>query len=158
MLAIIQTDAATAARKFAPIIDAIEALKPQQAGDLRRRSTTAPTVPPNISTRCARSGMPYFPTPDRAFRALRADRCGRAAATVTTSTDQPIALPTLPHGGVIPEYRAKELLGPLGIPFPHGRLRHDRWPKRRRSPRALGYPVVIKAQAQRSATRAMPAA
>jgi acyl-CoA synthetase (NDP forming) len=46
---------------------------------------------------------------------------------------------------VIPEYRAKTFLKPLGIPFPAGRLVHT-LQEALQAADALGYPVALKAQ------------
>jgi acyl-CoA synthetase (NDP forming) len=89
-------------------------------------------------------GVPYFPSPERAFRALRrltlAAEIEPPAASVETLTVSPLA------AGVVPEYRAKQWLGPLGIPFPHGEMATD-LEAAYRAARALGFPVALKAQA-----------
>src|SRR5690606_4266302 len=62
-------------------------------------------------------GVPYFPSPDRALRALR--HLSKLATRDFASADAAPVKLDLPSG-VIPEYRAKELLTPVGIPFPAG--------------------------------------
>jgi acyl-CoA synthetase (NDP forming) len=88
-------------------------------------------------------GVSYFPSPDRAFRAIArlAGRRGEQGAAV-----DPVTL-DLPHGGVIPEHAAKAALAPIGVRFPQGALAHTADEARAIADR-LGYPVVIKAQAR----------
>ena len=69
LLAIIQTDAATAKLKFPPIIAAIETLQPAKPVIFAGLDEGAP-VPPDYVERLRALGVPYFPSPDRAFRAL----------------------------------------------------------------------------------------
>ncbi|WP_343040002.1 acetate--CoA ligase family protein [Sphingomonas piscis] len=88
------------------------------------------------------AGVPYFPTPDRAFRALR-HLSRRAERDFATSGADPIRL-DLPSG-VVPEYWAKELLAPAGIPFPKSALATSAG-QARSIAADLGYPVVLKAQ------------
>lgn len=142
VLAIIQTDEATSARKFPPIIDAVKALAPTKPVIFAGLDDGAP-VPVEYVSALRAIGVPYFPAPDRAFRALRhlmrhvgQDRTRSTAALV--SLDLP--------GGVIPEYRAKQLLAPAGIPFPRGEFATS--PEAGKAiAAAIGYPVVLKAQA-----------
>ncbi|HSX54370.1 MAG TPA: CoA-binding protein, partial [Sphingomonas sp.] len=109
---IIQTDAETSARKFPAIIDAVKALDPQKPVIFAGIDDGA-EVPADYIEGLRAIGVPYFPSPDRAFRALR--HLNRLAERGFARTDAaPVAL-DLPSG-VIPEYRAKELLGPVGIP------------------------------------------
>ncbi|MCT8003941.1 CoA-binding protein [Sphingomonas sanguinis] len=101
---IIQTDPATAARKFPPIIDAITALAPQKPVIFAGIDDGA-EVPADHIAGLRAVGVPYFPSADRAFRALR--HLTRAAALdLGKATVDPVTL-DLP-AGVIPEY------GPVG--------------------------------------------
>ncbi|MEG3153228.1 acetate--CoA ligase family protein [Sphingomonas sp. ZT3P38] len=62
-------------------------------------------------------GIPYFSSLDRAFRALR--HLNKLANRDFARADAaPVAL-DLPSG-VTPEYRAEQILTPVGIPFPPG--------------------------------------
>jgi len=67
-----------------------------------------------------------------------------AALDETRSAAAPIAL-KLPRG-VIPEYRAKQLLAPTGIPFPRGDFAES-IEEAKAIAAGIGYPVVLKAQA-----------
>lgn len=144
VLAIIQTDAATATLKFEPIIAAIEALEPDKPVIFAGLDDGA-AVQPEYIARLRRLGVPYFPSPDRAFRAL-AKILQAGSGNEQVSTGEPTTA-TLPHGGVIAEYRAKDVLAPLGIPFPQGGFATTLVEAQAVAAR-IGYPVVIKAQAQ----------
>ncbi|KZE14632.1 MULTISPECIES: acetate--CoA ligase family protein [Sphingomonas] len=139
---IIQTDAATSARKFPPIIDAVRALAPDKPVIFAGLDDGAP-VPGEYIAGLRAIGVPYFPSPDRAFRAL-GHLLRHAARDFTAAEAAPVTL-DLP-GGVIPEYRAKELLAPVGIPFPAGGFAADVAEAQAIASR-VGYPVAIKAQA-----------
>lgn len=142
VMGIIQTDPATAARKFPAIIDAVAALKPQKPVIFAGIDDGA-DVPAKYIAALRALGVPYFPTADRAFRALR--HLTRAAARDGTRAEAaPIAL-DLP-GGVIPEYRAKQALAPVGIPFPAGGFAATVAEAQAIADR-IGYPVALKAQA-----------
>jgi acyl-CoA synthetase (NDP forming) len=143
VLGIIQTDPATALRKFPPITEAVAALAPDKPVIFAGLDDGA-AVPPEYIAGLRAAGVPYFPSPDRAFRALRrliewAERDGAAA-------DQPPVAIDLPMTGVIPEYRAKQLLAPLGVPFPAGGFAATLDDAPAVAAR-IGYPVVLKAQA-----------
>lgn len=142
VLAIIQTDETTSARKFLPIIDAVQALEPGKPVIFAGLDDGA-AVPAEYVTALRALGVPYFPSPDRAFQALR-HLMRHAATDATRSAAEPIAL-ELPCG-VIPEYRAKQLLAPTGIPFPCGEFAAS-IEEARVIAAKVGYPVVLKAQA-----------
>ena len=142
LFGIIQTDEATSARKFPAIIDAVKALAPEKPVIFAGLDDGAP-VPAEYITGLRDIGVTYFPSPDRAFRALR--HLGRLAERdVACSDAAPIAL-DLPSG-VIPEYRAKQLLAPVGLPFPAGGFAADLEEAKAIAARVV-YPVALKAQA-----------
>lgn len=139
---IIQTDAATSARKFPAIIEAVTVLKPEKPVIFAGLDEGAP-VPPEYIEALRAIGVPYFPSPDRAFRALR--HMGRFAERDFGRADAAPVKLNLPSG-VIPEHRAKELLGAAGIPFPAGGFASSAETAKAIAAR-VGYPVAIKAQA-----------
>lgn len=139
---IIQTDEATSARKFPAIIDAVKALDPQKPVIFAGLDEGAP-VPAEYIDGLRAIGVTYFPSPDRAFRALRhlarfAERDFDRANAAPVTLDLP--------SGVIPEYRAKELLARAGISFPAGGFAASAEEAKAIAAR-VGYPVAIKAQA-----------
>ncbi|HEX8302820.1 acetate--CoA ligase family protein [Sphingomonas sp.] len=141
VLGIIQTDETTAARKFLPIIDAIRALAPQKPVLFAGLDDGAAFNPDYLSGLRA-LGVPYFPSPDRALRAL-AHLSRLSGREMAASDALPIAIQM--SAGVVPEYRAKALLGPIGIAFPEGGFAATLDEARSIAAR-VGYPVAIKAQ------------
>jgi acyl-CoA synthetase (NDP forming) len=91
-------------------------------------------------------GVPWFPSTERAFRALA--RLGKLATRdLMDAAPAPTPVPGLSDAlGVIPEYRAKALLGPLGIPSPLGRFAASADEAATFS-QEIGFPVAMKAQA-----------
>ena len=143
IICLIQTDEATAIRKFPHISDAIDALKPQTPVIVTGLDDGAVIDPKHIA-RLRAQGVPYFPTSDRAFRAVA--RMQAATAQDRTAADlAPVSVDLPAAGGVIPEYRAKALLAPLGIPFPKSQLATT-VEEAKAAAAAVGYPVVLKAQ------------
>ncbi|GAA0299120.1 acetate--CoA ligase family protein [Sphingomonas oligophenolica] len=142
VLGIIQTDETTSRLKFEPIIEAVKLLEPKKPVIFAGLDDGAP-VPPAYVRALRELGVSYFPSPDRAFRALAKLA---AARDFSVATDQPISAELPVGGGVIPEYRAKQLLAPLGIPFPRAGFAADLAEAKAAAAR-VGYPVVLKAQA-----------
>ena len=104
------------------------------------------TVPQEYIDGLRAVGIPWFPSTERAYRAVArlADLAKRDLADLS---GVPVAIPQLEnHSGVVPEYQAKALLGPIGIPFPESRFAATA-EEARIAADALGYPVVMKAQA-----------
>lgn len=144
VLGIIQTDAATSDRKFPAIIGALRELESDKLIVFAGLDEGAP-VPDRYIRELRSSGVTYLPSPDRALRAV-----ARLAASATrTPLQEPApavrAGAPLPPAGVVPEYRAKDYLQPLGVPFPAGRLVRT-VQEALQSATALGYPVALKAQ------------
>lgn len=139
VLGIIQTDEATARLKLVPIIDAVTSLAPQKPVIFAGLDEGAPVEAKYIAG-LRDLGVPYFPSPDRAFRALA--RLG-AARDFTRTDAAPVSVEV--PAGVIPEYRAKQLLAPIGIPFPQGGFAATLDEAKAVAAR-VGYPVALKAQ------------
>jgi acyl-CoA synthetase (NDP forming) len=141
---IIQTDAQTAGIKIVPILRAITELNPTKPIIFAGLDEGA-GVPDDFVSRIRAAGIPYFPSTERAFRALkRLDDHARRDFSVNAAA--PLSAPGLPaQGGVIPEYRAKEILAPLGVSFPKGRFATT-IDEALAAAEAVGYPVVLKAQ------------
>ena len=89
-------------------------------------------------------GIPFFPTTDRAFRAL-AHVTAHAMAPHTAGSGTVGAAMTLPVG-FIPEYRGKQILAEIGIPAVTGELARTS-SEAQAIAASIGYPVVLKAQA-----------
>ncbi|WP_298165791.1 acetate--CoA ligase family protein [Novosphingobium sp.] len=141
---IIQAEAVTCAIKFPPILAAATAktlTKPLIFAGLDEGAA----VPPERIASLRAAGIPWFPTTERALRAIT--RLTQfSARDVTTTAEAPLAVPGLAgQAGVIPEYQAKALLGPLGIPFPAGAFAASA-DAAVAAAEAIGYPVAMKAQ------------
>ncbi|KUR79170.1 acetate--CoA ligase family protein [Novosphingobium sp. Fuku2-ISO-50] len=141
---IIQSDPATADIKVPAILAALDGrtlTKPMIFAGLDEGAR----MPEHYIAALRERGVPWFPTTERVLTALTrlgGDRAPSGAA-------EPEALPMLAladEAGVIPEYRSKALLGPLGVPFPRGTFAASPDAAVAAS-EALGYPVAMKAQA-----------
>jgi acyl-CoA synthetase (NDP forming) len=140
---IIQTDAKTADIKLPPIIAAIRELKPQKPVIFAGLDEGA-ALPAEYIAQLRALNVPYFPSPERAYRAI-ARLCAAAnrEAGIAVAPMRPFA--TRPGKGAVAEYRSKELLLPLGIRFPEGRLVQTLIDAQRAAA-DFGAPVVLKAQ------------
>ena len=97
------------------------------------------------------SGVPLFRSADRALRTLRrVAQYGEAlqrAARARTTVIQALPLPgSVPPNGIFAEYLGKGWLQAVGLPVPAGGLARD-VDEAARIAAAIGYPVVLKAQA-----------
>ncbi|WP_156254929.1 acetate--CoA ligase family protein [Sandarakinorhabdus oryzae] len=138
---IIQSDPVTSAIKFPPIMAAIEGrtlTKPVIFAGLDEGAD----VPPERIAALRAAGIPWFPSTERALRALA--RLVAPAATPGPLTPAAPIAGLAGLTGVIPEYRAKALLE--GIPFPKGRFATSA-DDAVAAAEAIGYPVAMKAQA-----------
>ncbi|TKD49895.1 acetate--CoA ligase family protein [Sphingomonas baiyangensis] len=143
LVTLIQTDIGTSSVKFAAVADALDRLgtpKPVVVAGVDEGGGVAPA---DIA-RLRAHGVAYLPTPERAARALArlVNRPDPGAAT----TSQGAAIEGLPVSGTVPEYRSKQLLGAHGIAFPRFELATS-LDEAKAAADALGYPVVLKAQA-----------
>ena len=142
---IIQSDPITSKIKFPPIQKVLE------SGSFDKPLVFAgvdegATVPAEYIEGLREVGIPWFPSTERAYRAI-ARLADLSKRDLTDRTGEPIAVPGLDEcTGVVPEYRAKALLAPLGIAFPEGRFAANT-EEAEAAAEALGYPVVMKAQA-----------
>jgi len=145
VLGIIQTDAKTSNIKFPHLIGAVRDLKPQKAVIFAGLDEGA-MVPVEYIEQLRSLNVPYFPSPDRAFRAV-ARWCAATERDMTATVDAtPARLSEgLPAQGVLAEYRSKDLLKSLGISFPVGRLVKT-LEEAQQAATELGGSVVLKAQ------------
>jgi len=142
---IIQTNPATIGIKLPPFLKAVRELKSSKPVIFAGVDEGAP-VPADWIAQLRAEGIPYFPTTERALRAIR--RIGAASAQNAAVTGAaPLTVAALAdEKGVVPEYKAKALLGPLGIPFPKGQFAAS-VEAAIDAAEAIGGPVVMKAQA-----------
>ncbi|MGA2539102.1 MAG: acetate--CoA ligase family protein [Terracidiphilus sp.] len=149
VLAIILTDEPTSGLKFPPILAAIRETKPSKPIVFAGLDEGAKVLPEYIKE-LRELGVPFFPTPERAFRALsHLTSFARVEARLRSKeAQQPHAqgsrISNLPSG-VIPEYKSKEVLHALGIRIPEGTLARTA-EEAKIAAAQLGYPVALKAQ------------
>ncbi len=144
IISIIQTDHSTADKKYPPILAALRDLTPGKPILLAGVDEGAAIRPEYIEGARA-LGIPYFPSPERAMRAF-ARIAVHGGDEENAKRVTPLAAASRPAPGVVPEYRAKRFLGPLGVPFPRSLLATT-LDAAIEAGQALGYPVALKAQA-----------
>ena len=144
LLAIIQTDAVTAKLKFPPILAAIEELRPTKRVVFAGLDEGA-VVPPDYVDRLRALNVPYFPSSERAVRALARVARWNGAVSASPMPQRANTETFAGLAGVIPEWRAKLALASIGIPFPQGALATTSAEAAAIAAR-IGYPVAIKAQ------------
>ena len=142
---IIQGDPVTAQIKVPAFLAALDGRSPGKPLVFAGLDEGAGIPAHHIAALRAR-GVPWFPSTERAFRAMA--RLGRLACRdLVDHAPAPLAVPGLAEtSGIVPEYRAKALLSPLGVPFPDGRFVTSA-DEAVAAADALGYPVAMKAQA-----------
>src|SRR5690606_34447024 len=142
---IIQTDPITSGIKFPHIIKVLEDgtfPKPLVFAGVDEGAR----VPEEYIEGLRKVGIPWFPSTERAYRAI-ARLANLAKRDLTDRSEDPILVPGLDAvAGVVPEYKAKELLRPLGIVFPESRFAANAQ-QAVEAAEAIGFPVVMKAQA-----------
>jgi len=145
VLSIILTDEPTSNLKFPPILEALRSLRSEKPVIFAALDEGA-RYPPHWIDEMRSLGVPFFPSPERAFRALAAltkrDHGGEPALHQAPGLDCRIEIPA----GVIPEYRGKQILAKLGIRIPEGSLARDCVEACLIANR-IGYPIALKAQA-----------
>lgn len=144
VLGLIMTDVATSTLKLPSVIAAIKELKPTKPVIFAALDEGA-EVPPAFIDELRALGVPCFATAERAFRAVAHLSAPRPADDAPAAS---VGVPAVLNGlsGVVPEYRAKEALGALGIALPKGRFARN-VDEALAAAEAIGYPVVLKAQA-----------
>ena len=144
VVGLIQTDKRTCDIKFPPVLRALRDGRPDKPVIVAGLDEGA-RVPDDYISELHALGSAYFPSTERALRAL-ARLTDYAKRGVATAPARPTPLTGLSDWqGVVPEYAAKQLLAPLGIPFPEGRFARSE-DEAVEAARAIGAAVVMKAQ------------
>lgn len=142
---IIQTDETTVRLKFPAIRAAVSdrvLTKPMVYAGL---DEGAP-IPEALLADLREAGIPVFPSSERVFRALRI-LGGRKVPRSSDAAGAGLALDGFDAvAGAVPEYRAKQILAPVGIPFPNGAFAAT-VDDAVAAAQSVGYPVALKAQA-----------
>ncbi|MEO5706480.1 MAG: acetate--CoA ligase family protein [Alteraurantiacibacter sp.] len=142
---IIQSDPITSKIKFPAIQAALAGGDPGKPLVLAGVDEGA-NVPPEYIDALRAAGIPWFPSTERAYRAIaRLADLSKRDLTDRSSAPLPLAGIADVHG-VVPEYQAKALLAPAGIAFPTSQFAPDA-EAAVAAAEAVGYPVVMKAQA-----------
>jgi acyl-CoA synthetase (NDP forming) len=145
VLGIILTDEVTSNLKFPPILDAIRTLRPTKPVIFASLDEGA-RIPSGYVEELRGLGVPFFPSPERAIRAL-ARLTDLAAHESRREAESSVAKPSiLLAGGVLPEYQSKLVCEALGIPIPEGALARTLEEAKSIAAR-IGFPVALKAQA-----------
>jgi acyl-CoA synthetase (NDP forming) len=145
LLAIILTDKQTSALKFPPIVTALREVplrKPVVFAGLDEGAEYSADYVSQLRS----LGVPFFPSTERAFRALahlhrHAERTKRTGAR-----PESVPMRALGRPGVVSEYKSKEILAHIGVRVPEGGLARNVSDAVAIAER-IGYPVAIKAQA-----------
>jgi acyl-CoA synthetase (NDP forming) len=147
VLTIILTDARTTRLKLPPIVDTLTALKPRKPVILAALDEGAPFDFPEIE-QLRSLGVPCFPSPERALRALA--RVSRSRlATEAPRQEQQLQQPAVKlHEGLLSEVESKWVLAQLGIRIPSGAMAATPDDALHIAGQ-IGYPVVLKAQSPR---------
>ncbi|HUB51208.1 MAG TPA: acetate--CoA ligase family protein [Terracidiphilus sp.] len=149
LLAIILTDAQTTQLKMPPILDALRNSKLQKPVVFAALDEGAPFDFPALDE-FRKLGIPCFPSPERAIRALgyvtalgqMIDRCARTDAQPNVQIPR-VEIPNF--AGTMTEFASKAILKQLGITIPIGELARTLDEAITIACR-IGFPVVMKAQ------------
>jgi acyl-CoA synthetase (NDP forming) len=144
VLAIILTDPATSGLKFPPIIRAIKELQPQKPVIFAGLDDGA-NISQDYVDDLRALGVPFFASPERAFRALAHLTEFAARNAKTSESASPLTQEIALASGVIPEYASKEVLSRLNIPIPKGEIARNLEEAQKIAER-IGFPIVLKAQ------------
>jgi len=145
VLAIILTDARTTRLKLPPIVGALAELQPRKPVIFAALDEGAPFDFPELQ-QLRSLGVPCFPSPERALRAL-ARVSGRTFPHPCECSEPALrAQYDIPQSGLLSEREGKALLARLGIATPPGAVATT--PEHAvRIANEIGYPVVLKAHA-----------
>ena len=141
VVGVIQRDAIDV--KMPPILQALRE-QPQHKPVIVAGLDEGAVIPQHFIDELRALGTPYFPTTERVLRALRRlstldeREFGRLAATQAAPDLSTIR-------GVVPEYRSKQVLAQIGVPFAAGRLAKT-VEEATAIADQVGYPVALKAQ------------
>jgi acyl-CoA synthetase (NDP forming) len=144
ILTIILTDEGTSSAKFPPILDAIDTIRPNKP-ILFVAMDEGAKFDLRYVDRLRELGVPFFPSPDRAFRAITKITAYAKKLARTGSQNSGYSEDTSLRRGVLPEYESKQILKQLGVNIPAGGLATS-LPQAQEIATEIGFPVVLKAQ------------
>jgi acyl-CoA synthetase (NDP forming) len=144
VLGLIMTDKATSDLKLPSVIGAIKDLKPKKPVIFAALDDGA-DIPQAYIDELRALGIPCFPSAERAFRAVAHLSAPQPFDPGAPAAGQPVKA-LAKASGVIPEYRAKEVLAELKVAMPKGAFVTS-LDQAYAAAEKIGYPVVLKAQA-----------
>ena len=145
VLAIILTDESTSSLKFPPIIEALKEIKTSKPVIFAGLDEGA-KIDQIYVEQLRGLGVPFFPSPERAFRALAQVTHHGARLRCLIKAPGATATQLVMPQGTIPEFKSKQILAAAGIRIPAGELATTVVEAQAIAER-IGYPVVLKAQA-----------
>jgi acyl-CoA synthetase (NDP forming) len=142
LVAIILTSAEMARRKMPPVIEVMKAWQDKQT-TLFTLIGQDTQIPHEIISEVRQAGVPFFRSFERALRAL-------SALTHWSTTELSAPNRDVPRGeriasGVIPEFRAKDVLAKYGLPFGERGMAKT-LDEAKAVAAKIGYPVALKIQ------------
>ncbi|HYM76065.1 MAG TPA: acetate--CoA ligase family protein [Candidatus Dormibacteraeota bacterium] len=145
MLGTILTDAKTTATKLPLIADAIRTFRPNKPVIFAALDEGA-CIASAVIEQMHNLGVPWFPSPERAIRALAHIAASPQVEGINPNT---IQLPTIPdlfkESGCLSEYKSKQVLSRIGISTSVGRLAKTEV-EALHIAKEVGFPVALKAQ------------
>lgn len=146
LVGLIQGDPVTSGIKMPPVLTAMKRARPAKSVIVAGLDEGA-EVPHHFIEEMRALGMPYFPSAERAFRAVKR-LCMWAERDFSVSNAPALALELPPMRRVVPEYEAKACLSRAGIPFAKAQFVRT-LDEAVEAAAQVGYPVVLKAQSER---------
>jgi len=144
VLAIILTDKWTSDLKLPPILETLKSLKPAKPVIFAGLDEGA-EIPRAYVEELRMLGVPFFPSPERVFRALAHFTEFGARRSKALSVQEKRNLKVTLSSGVMPEYASKRVLAEIGIPVPRGVFVRTLGEAQSEAVK-VGFPVALKAQ------------
>ena len=144
VLAIILTDKSTGNRKLPPILDAIRATKSTKPLLFAALDEGA-EIDVHFVEELRSLNVPFFPSPERALRALASITRAARRTDIEMGQDTPVSMSFSLESGILPEYKSKQIFAAIGIRTPKGSLART-IDEAQRIAVDIGFPVVLKAQ------------
>lgn len=143
IVGLIQGDPVTSGIKMPPVLQAVREARPDKPVIVAGLDEGA-DVPRHFIDEMRALGVPYFPSAERAFRAVQR-LCVLSNRDFSVSDAVAVSLDLPAHRVVVPEHEAKALLAQAGMAFAPARFATT-VDEAVRAAEAIGYPVVLKAQ------------
>lgn len=143
IVGLIQGDPVTSGIKMPPVLKAVREARPDKPVIVAGLDEGA-EVPGHFIDEMRALGMPYFPSAERAFRAVQR-LCALSERDFSVSDAPAVSLDLPAHRVVVPEHEAKALLAQAGMTFAAARFATTA-DEAVKAAEAIGYPVVLKAQ------------